>query len=358
MNYKRGKKGISTIIATLLLVLLTIVLIGILWAVISNIVKSSSTQTTSQFGSLLLSVDLQKVTLDSSGNISAVVHRGSGAGDLTEVAFIISDGTNSVVVKKPASIEELGSQTFVLTSSDLGNISFARNISVAPVSGTNGQVGTPSNSVSITTSDILQGMGAVSWWKLDGNADDAYGVNNANSVGSPAFISGKFGNAANFTGSGEYFLVGNSSSLNGANGFSYSLWARRDTNSTNQWPSIINQGNSHFYYGIRTNNFGSQFYFEYGNSPYNGSSYSGTSTGTLPVGSWHHLAVTYDGSTLILYQDGSQVSNKTGVTLNPSFNGFYIDDGYFKGQIDEVIYFKRALTATQVQSIYNMDLSQ
>jgi len=140
----KNTRGLSAVIVTLLLIMLSLVLVGIVWAVISNIVSSGTKQTSFQFGSLFLSLKLQKVKVDpDTGDISVVVQREVGQGELTGVAFVISDGVENVLVKKSASIQELGSKRFTITSSDLGDVSFAKSIQIAPILATSGgdQVG-------------------------------------------------------------------------------------------------------------------------------------------------------------------------------------------------------------------------
>ncbi len=81
--------------------------------------------------------------MDSNGNLLVTVSRGTGQGDLTGVDFVFSDGKNSQVIKKSVSIQELGSQTFTFTPSDLGSITFVKQIDLAPVlsSGGTEQIG-------------------------------------------------------------------------------------------------------------------------------------------------------------------------------------------------------------------------
>ena len=80
----------------------------------------------------------------------------------------------------------------------------------------------------------------------------------------------------------------------------------------------------------------------------------------LPINTWTHLAVTYNGSTLTLYRNGVAVatSNVSG-TLSPTTGTLQIGASqfgeYFKGLIDEVRIYNRALSATEIQTIYQQD---
>jgi hypothetical protein len=74
--------------------------------------------------------------------------------------------------------------------------------------------------------------------------------------------------------------------------------------------------------------------------------------------SWHHVAMTYNGTTLEMYLDGVSKGTATGVYTNSAadwligkWNG---GANYFNGNIDEVAIFDYALSARQIkQDIYN-----
>ncbi len=78
-------------------------------------------------------------------------------------------------------------------------------------------------------------------------------------------------------------------------------------------------------------------------------------TAALVVGTWAHLALTYDGAALRLYVNGVQVASRarTGNLLtsaNPlQVGGDSIYGQYFSGIIDEVRIFNRARTAAEIQ---------
>ena len=71
----------------------------------------------------------------------------------------------------------------------------------------------------------------------------------------------------------------------------------------------------------------------------------------VPLNTWTHLAVTYDGATLRLFVNGVQVSTRavTGLVVTTAgalrIGGNSVWGEYFKGSIDEVRIYNRALTA-------------
>ena len=74
---------------------------------------------------------------------------------------------------------------------------------------------------------------------------------------------------------------------------------------------------------------------------------------------WVHLAVTYNGSALILYVNGSQAATRaiTGSIVTSSqalrIGGSALWGEYFAGRIDEVRIYNRALTASEIQTDMN-----
>jgi hypothetical protein len=83
-----------------------------------------------------------------------------------------------------------------------------------------------------------------------------------------------------------------------------------------------------------------------------------TSTGTITdTTSWHHVAVTYDGSNVDFYIDGSPAGTapytdsftSTGNYLVGSWSGGY---DFFNGYIDDLRVYNRVLSDTEVSDIY------
>ena len=83
-------------------------------------------------------------------------------------------------------------------------------------------------------------------------------------------------------------------------------------------------------------------------------------------GQWHHVAGTYDGTAVRLYVDGVQVGAGTAATGSVQYGLSVTDDlfvgsrngaGFFKGSIDELGIFNRALTAVEVARISQLGSS-
>ena len=65
-----------------------------------------------------------------------------------------------MVVKKTAPIQELGSKRFTISNSELGNVSFVKDIQIAPILGTpsGDQVGRAVDEMKLSKTEILKGL--------------------------------------------------------------------------------------------------------------------------------------------------------------------------------------------------------
>lgn len=91
--------------------------------------------------------------------------------------------------------------------------------------------------------------------------------------------------------------------------------------------------------------------------------------GSLSFGDWQHVVVTWTGTTsaseVLVYVDGNEVSSydavTNGVGTRNEIDGtpLLVDNSNnggrtFDGSIDDVRIFNRALTADEVQQLYNL----
>ena len=214
--------------------------------------------------------------------------------------------------------------------------------------------------------------GIVSWWPGDGNADDIQGSNNGSVIGTVGFTTGKVGQAFNFGGSG-HILVPDSPSLNLINELTLDFWYNRSSPG-GFFGSIAKRGPG------EVTNFSVNVQDSFGLSlayndptvidPNSDAHNIFESIGLVPVppiNQFHHFAGTYkqiDSTHLELkmYIDGVLVRNK--ILLGNLANtlssvdvtiGASVPSGgeRFRGLIDEVEIYNRALSAEEVLSIFN-----
>ena len=76
------------------------------------------------------------------------------------------------------------------------------------------------------------------------------------------------------------------------------------------------------------------------------------SSGTLPLDTWSHVAMTYDGSMLRLYINGAEAGSRaatgTLVPASPPEAGILGGASAFAGTIDELRLYRRALSASEI----------
>jgi len=93
---------------------------------------------------------------------------------------------------------------------------------------------------------------------------------------------------------------------------------------------------------------------DYGDG-HNGSDVASFSTGPIVFGDkWRHVSVTWDGSVVRMYADGSETHTLTISTGNAWYiNKLCVQStDYINGLHTDIAFWRRALSATEVQSLY------
>ena len=108
---EKNRRGLSTIIATLLIILLTLVSVGIIWVVIRNVVQSGTNQV--DLSQRCLAVELSATTVNDTqqtlGFYYVTLHRGSDSqGDLG-IKVVVFNGTNGTGLANNSGPRDFGS---------------------------------------------------------------------------------------------------------------------------------------------------------------------------------------------------------------------------------------------------------
>ncbi len=361
-----NKRGLSTIVVTLILIVLSLVAVGVVWVVVNNILKSGTSQASFQFGTLFLNLKIDRALIDTSGNLLVTVSRGTGQGDLSAIDFVISDGKNSQVIKESTSLQELGSQTFTFSPSDLGSVSLVKQIDIAPIlnSGGQDQVGSKVDSKILSTKEVIQNLGGVSWWRLDGDASDELGNNPGTIVGSLSFVQGRAGQAASFDGTTSKYINTNSGNdlPLGNSPRTMLAWIKPAGYPDPNYNGILVYSGGACTTGslLSINNVSRLTMAFWCNDAYQAGI-------TVNLNQWNQVAFTYEGGTSVkFYINGALVDTETistgiaaATTNGPIRIGCTDNPGRcFNGQIEDAMIFNQALTANQIQALYNLDLSQ
>ena len=163
---------------------------------------------------------------------------------------------------------------------------------------------------------------------------------------------GKFNGALSFNGTNASVSVPDSATLDLTTGMTLEAWVRPAV--AGGWRTAIAKDQpGNLAYGMYTNTNGT---FPGGEISVGGSQRSLNGTSTLPVGSWSHVAATYDGATLRIFVNGTQSAQlavagsiaTSSSALHIGGNGVWGE--WFNGTIDEVRVYNRALSAAELQN--------
>jgi hypothetical protein len=205
----------------------------------------------------------------------------------------------------------------------------------------------------------------VGYWTLDENtgttAYDRSGSGNNGTLGTapatPTWVAGKYGSALSFDGSDDYVDCGTGSTLNITTAITAEAWVYMTDDRAVEFIAGRGDTGAHGWWLGRD---GGYLKFDVGN----GTTYSQLpQTGKATLNRWHHVAGTWDGTTIKIYVDGI-LSNSTsiggpidytGVSTN-TYIGFMAGQDaarHFKGLIDSVKIYAYARSAAQIAYDYN-----
>ncbi|HEV2210480.1 MAG TPA: LamG-like jellyroll fold domain-containing protein [Verrucomicrobiae bacterium] len=212
---------------------------------------------------------------------------------------------------------------------------------------------------------LTPAAGLVSWWRADGNAADACGVNPGVLMGSTSFARGKSGQAFVLDGTNDYVQASDSPSLNPTEAITLTAWVAptqmpfdapfkdggeiigKDGTFSNRQYMISLDVRQVFSAHIGVWNKGLL------------QVYGGT---RLVTNNWYHVVMTYDQKAIKLYVNGALDASRSwsGPIMTgpePFRIGGGADDGappfHFGGLIDEVMLFNRALSEAEIQALYS-----
>ena len=163
--------------------------------------------------------------------------------------------------------------------------------------------------------------------------------------------SGKYGKALSFNGTNALVNVPDAPSLRLTSGMTLEAWVN-PTTVDRAWRDVIYKADANYYLEATSTRNPA---VPVGGGRFGNASIEVNGSAALAVGTWAHLALTYDGAALRLYVNGVQVASRarTGNLLtsaNPLQIGGDSSHGqYFSGIIDEVRIFSRARTAAEIQ---------
>ena len=204
----------------------------------------------------------------------------------------------------------------------------------------------------------------VGYWKFDGDASDLSGRDNGALLSGATIISdSERGKVANFATNEAYVRVKNNDVLNmGTGSLSISLWFKAGTSSTSS--AIVSKNPNLTNYTLFLNSDG-RILFETNSNSFFRYSKSGIN---YRDNKWHHVMAIFDSSvpTINFYVDGTlsngQLMYLSGSNVKSSSSDLYIGNNNgagqyeFRGSLDELMIFNRALLPAEVKLIYTKTL--
>lgn len=245
----------------------------------------------------------------------------------------------------------------------------------------------------------IAAVNLIAYWKFNGNANDSSGNAHNGTVtqghvffgaGTPSLTADRFGNANqayHFDQGGNIDIPFNAAF--NTQQMSISLWARLDTagrtvNPANCYMISFDRWNGWKFQTQPLLPFFTVHAFESAATPPDTTYYDrdDAGTGLTPGTTWYHLVVTFKPGEEDFYINGAQVKSWTNVPGTPITissppditigsdlptsaystdpnNANYVNyGGFWKGDLDDVMFYNIALTMPQVQSIYNNQNTQ
>lgn len=203
----------------------------------------------------------------------------------------------------------------------------------------------------------------VSYYKFDVDSstqDDAHGSNDGTVTNATYNASGALNGCYQFDAGGEYVSVSNQ--LVTGTAFSISFWWKRTTTGTTDVLLWAGDANDDTVFGVRF--ISNYLYLQWSEGTTTDWDAQYRSTSTKTSTSWKHWVWTRDGTTVKLYEDGNEITITTleasggSAVRTATTNICYIGDSYGKvtdadGQMDELGFWTRALSGTEVTQLYN-----
>lgn len=203
--------------------------------------------------------------------------------------------------------------------------------------------------------------GIVGWWKGENNANDSSGRgNNGTAYSGTTYGAGVVSNAFIFNGTSGYVGVPNNPSLEFSGPFTVEGWIKATTVPSGGTEDIIIKGQDANVSGDWAMTIGPNR--ELRPHATIGGTWRHFDCGTtLNSNTWYHVAMVYDGSEVIGYVNGAAdgfltVTGAVHTSSNPVRLGSYSPSasfGFFPGSLDEISVYDRALSALEIQQIYD-----
>ncbi|MFO0759467.1 MAG: LamG-like jellyroll fold domain-containing protein [Byssovorax sp.] len=207
--------------------------------------------------------------------------------------------------------------------------------------------------------------GLVSWWSAENSTIDSVSGNNGTLTNGATYGVRGAQQCFSLDGINDYVMIGNPASLKISSGITLMAWVNPVAAASGTIYQVITKWGQNAgtdAYTLSLVSAGATFQVSSGVGVPNVADTTGLPGGTISPGSWTHVAMTYDGATGInrVYVNGVQVNQRNragGITISNLNVVIGKEDSilprYYKGLIDEVQVYGRALTVAEIAAIYH-----
>lgn len=218
--------------------------------------------------------------------------------------------------------------------------------------------------------------GLLAYYPLDGSGNDASGNGNHGTLHGTTATADRFGNPAgalNFATDNDYVAINDPDLAFADTSFTISAWARFDLFPTNlpgygTGRDIVRRGNFGNYALGTSGASSNQASFGFARSGSGGGNWASVDGVTgFDLAEWSLFTAVYDrsASTMMLYVNGQLDSTRTNVSAPYAFDSTVTEIGNwygtrtweypnFVGSIDDVLFYNRALSGTEITSLFDM----
>ena len=206
------------------------------------------------------------------------------------------------------------------------------------------------------------------WLPLDETAgttaSDLSGYGTGSSIFNGTWVpaGGRTGGALSFNGTSSSIIVTSGHHLNPGDALTLAVWINPVASVNSRNVHLFNKGLTFQQYRLSYQSTGRLAFWLVGQT--SGEKELVTPTpATPPINTWTHLAATYDGATMRLYQNGALIASQpfTGGPLNPTPQALFIGttqtsdpaDKWFNGLMDDVRIYGRSLSPQEVFALAN-----
>jgi hypothetical protein len=182
-------------------------------------------------------------------------------------------------------------------------------------------------------------------------AQDVSGSSNTGSISGAKRVAGKYGGALSFDGVNDMVSVADSNSLDLSKALTLEAWVKPSKLDGMWRTAVIKEQTSQLCYALYAGNKSGKP----SGHVYSGGDAALASANAIALSKWTHVATTWDGSTLRMYVNGTQVASSalSGTATTSSrplrIGGNNVWTEWFNGLIDEVRVYNRALSPDEVK---------